>query len=233
MDKVGPICRTAEDCALVLAAICGKREGDLATVDRPFRFQSDLDLRKLKIAYLSDDAGLDEDDSGGGPDDVIKLLRSMGCDPKPVKFARVPEGIDMVLSVEAAAAFDAITRDGRVDTIPSSLWPGIFRESQFATGVGYVNAQRARVLTMAQIETDFADFDVVIASDRGSYLLFNTNLTGHPQLYVPFGTDSKGVARGVSLIGRLYDEGTILAVGSQIQRKNGHWKLRPNLSAVL
>lgn len=232
MDKAGPICRTAEDCAVVLGAICGADPNDLATVDRPFTFRPDIDLKKLKIGYLSDDKGLDEDDSGNGPDDAIKLLRKLGADPKPIKFTPVGDGIDMVLSVEAAAAFDEITRDGRVNTIKNSFWPDIFRQNQFATGVGYVQAQRARVLTMRKFEEELGDFDVIIASDRGSYLLFTTNLTGHPQLYIPFGVDGKGVNRGVSLIGRLYDEGTILGVGARIQQATDFWKKSPDLSKI-
>lgn len=229
MDKVGPICRTAEDAAMVLAAISGKDERDSCTVDRPFSFRPDIELRKLNIGYLDDDAALDEDDSGNGPDDALKLLRSLGADPKPIKFTRADEAVVTVLSIEAAAAFEDITRDGRVNSIQSSLWPGIFRAHQFATGVGYIQAMRARTRVMEQFEQELGGFDVIIASDRGSYLLFTTNLTGHPQLYVPFGLDKNGNGRGVSLIGRLYDEGTILGVGARIQAATEYWKLRPKL----
>lgn len=229
MDKVGPICRTAEDAAMVLAAICGRDDGDPCAVDRPFSFRPDVDLRKLKIGYLSDDSALDEDDSGNGPDDALKLLRSLGADPKPIKFTRADEAVVTVLSIEAAAAFEDITRDGRVNTIANSLWPGIFRAHQFATGVGYIQAMRARSLVMERFERELGDFDVIVASDRGSYLLFTTNLTGHPQLYVPFGLDKNGNGRGISLIGRLFDEGTILGVGAKIQAATDYWKLRPKL----
>lgn len=229
MDKVGPICRTAEDAAMVLAAVCGRDAADPCTVDRPFSFRPDIDLRKLRIGYLSDDAALDEDDSGNGPDDALKLLRSLGADPKPIKFTRADEAVVTVLSIEAAAAFEDITRDGRVNTISSSLWPGIFRAHQFATGVGYIQAMRARTKVMERFEQELGDFDVILASDRGSYLLFTTNLTGHPQLYVPFGVDKNGNGRGISLIGRLYDEGTILGVGARIQAATEYWKLRPKI----
>lgn len=229
MDKVGPICRTAEDAAMVLASICGRDTKDACTVDRPFSFRPDIDLRRLKIGYLSDDAALDEDDSGNGPDDALKLLKSLGADPKPIKFTRADEAVVTVLSIEAAAAFEDITRDGRVNTIANSLWPGIFRAHQFATGVGYIQAMRARTKVMEQFEAELGDFDVILASDRGSYLLFTTNLTGHPQLYVPFGVDKNGNGRGISLVGRLYDEGTVLGVGARIQAATQYWKLRPKI----
>lgn len=232
MDKVGPICRTAEDCALVLAAICGRDPHEISTVDRPFNYRHDLDLKKVKIASLADDAALDEDDSGGGPDDALKLLKSFGMNPVPLKITKVTPGVDLCLVVEAAAAFDEITLDGRVDTIKSSFWPALFRQHEFATGVGYVNAMRARSITMDTFEREYGDFDVILASDRGSHLLFTTNLTGHPQLYVPFGKDSKGASRGISLFGRLYDEGTILAIGQRIQNAMKFHRERPDLSKV-
>jgi Asp-tRNA(Asn)/Glu-tRNA(Gln) amidotransferase A subunit family amidase len=229
MDKVGPICRTAEDCALVLAAISGSDPRDNASVDRPFSYRPNLDLSKLKIGYLSDDRTLDEDDTGGGPDDALALIRKLGGKPQPIRFTQVPRGVDQVLSVEAAAAFDEITRDGRLDTIQNSLWPDIFRQNQFATGVSYVQAMRARTLVMRKFEEELADFDVIVTGDRGSYLLFTTNLTGHPQLYIPFGPDQRGAFRGVSLIGRLYDEGTILGVGARLQQETSFWRMRPEL----
>lgn len=229
MDKVGPICRTAQDCALVLAAIHGSDSRDSGSVDRPFKFRPEVDFKKLKIGYLSDDKGLDKDDTGNGPDDALKLLRELGANPMPIKFTQPADGIDNVLSVEAAAAFEEITRDRRVDTVSSSAWPAIFKNHQFCTGVGYIQAMRARTLLMQKFEEELGDFDLIVAADRGSYLLFITNLTGHPQLYVPFGVDKNKAPRGVSFIGRLYDEGTILAVGAQIQMKTDFWSLRPSL----
>lgn len=233
MDKVGPICRTAEDCAMVFAAIHGRDPRDNGTVDRPFRYRNDLDLSKLKIGYLSDDAGLDEDDTGSGPGEALALLRKLGAKPEPVKFTPSGAGVDRVLVVEAAAAFEEITRDGRVNEIQNSLWPAIFRENLFASGVAYVQAMRARTQMMRLFEDEFKDFDLIVTSDRGSYLLINTNLTGHPQVYIPFGANARGVNRGVSLIGRLYDEGTILAVAARLQRETDFWRLRPDLSKVL
>lgn len=232
MDKVGPICRTAQDAALVLAALHGSDPRDTGSVDRPFRFRPDFDLKRMKIGYLSDDKALDDDDSGGGPDDAIQLLRKLGADPKPIKFTQPGDGIDTLLSVEAAAAFEAITRNRSVDDIKNSLWPAIFKNHQFTTGVGYLQAMRARTLLMERFEKELGEYDAVIASDRGSYLLYITNLTGHPQLYIPWGLDKNKVARGISIIGRLYDEGTILSIGAQLQQSTGFWKDRPDLSKL-
>ncbi len=230
MDKVGPIARGAQDCALILPAIMGHDAGDVASVDRPFTFRPDLDLSKLKIGYIENDAALDEDDSGSGASSHLKLLKSLGADPRPIKITPPGDGIDMVLSVEAAAVFDELTRTGAVNSISASLWADIFRTHRFVPGVEFLQAMRARFLLMQQFEKELGDFDAIIASDRGSFLLFITNLTGHPQMYVPMGTNAKGVPRGLSIVGRLYDEGTILGMATRIQSATDYWKLRPQLS---
>jgi len=229
MDKIGPICRTAQDCAAVLAAIHGRDALDPTTVDRPLRFRPDLDLSKLKIGYLENDAALDEDDAGGLVGSHLDLLKSLGANPIPIKFTMPTNGIDTLLSVEASAAFEALTRTGEVNTIKNSLWPNIFRSHRFVPGVEYLQAMRARTLLMKQFERELGDFDAIIASDRGSYLLFITNLTGHPQLYVPQGLTARGAQRGLSIVGRLYDEGTILGIGARIQQKTDYWQLRPKI----
>ncbi len=221
MDKVGPICRTAQDCALVLAVLHGADSRDPSSVDRPLRFRADPDLAKLKIGYLESDTAVTED---------LALLRTLGANPLPIKISPAPQGIDGLLSVEAAAAFEAITRTGEVNTITSSLWPGIFRGNRFVPGVEYIQQMRARTLLMRRFEAELGDFDAIVASDRGSALLLITNLTGHPQLYIPMGLNARGVGRGLSVIGRLYDEGTILGIGTRVQEKTGFWKLRPKLT---
>lgn len=232
MDKIGPICRTAQDCAAVLSEIHGHDSRDPSTVDRPFRFRPDIDLSKLKIGYLENDAALDEDDAGGLVGSHLDVLRKLGAKPVPIKFTPPTNGIDTLLSVEAAAAFEELTRTGEVNTIKSSFWPDIFRSHRFVPGVEFIQSMRARTLLMRKFEEELGDFDAIIASDRGSYLLFITNLTGHPQLYVPQGLTARGAQRGLSIVGRLYDEGTILAIGARIQQATDYWKLRPDLSKL-
>lgn len=226
MDKIGPICRTAQDCALVLEAIHGADPRDPTSVDRPFKFRPDLDLSKLKIGYLEGDAGMSESPSH------LELLKSLGAKPVPVKFTPPYAGATTLLSVEAAAAFDELARTGEVNTITQSLWADIFRGHRFLPGVEYIEHMRARTLLMRTFEQELADYDAILASDRGSNLLLTTNLTGHPQLYIPMGTNSRGASRGLSIIGRLYDEGTILGIGARIQQATDFWKLRPDLTKV-
>lgn len=233
MDKVGPICRTAEDAALVLAAIHGKDPRDAASVDRPFRFRPLNDLSGLKIAVLGDAKPLEEGEDPTGITAALDAVRKLGGSPSSKSFTPADFAILVLLSVEAAAAFDDITRDGRVNTIPESGWPAIFRSHRLVPGVEYLQAMRARSLAMETFERELEDFDVVLAPDRAGYLLFNTNLTGHPQVYVPLGVNEKGQPMGVSVIGRLYDEGTALAVADAIQRQFDFHRLRPDPSAWL
>lgn len=231
MDKVGPICRTAEDCALVLAALHGHDPRDPASVDRPFRYRPAGELSKLKIGYLATER-LDDDDISEDVGQALDILVSKGANPKPVTFSRATRGVDELLSVEAAAAFDEITRDGRVDTIQQTFWPGIFRTARFVTGVDYVQCLRERSRVMARFEEEFGEFDLCVAPERGGHTLFTTNLTGHPQLFVPMGLNAAGRPIGVSLVGRLYDEGTILAVGDAIQRATRVFRERPSLAGL-
>lgn len=230
MDKAGPICRTAQDCALVLAAIHGADYRDSSSVDRPFRFRPDLDLSKLKIGYLESDTALTTAEAGDSLGSRLDLLKSLGARPVPVKITPATNGIDTLLSVEAAAAFDALTRSGDVNKISSSAWPDIFRGNRFVPGVEYIQEMRARTLLMRTFEEELLDFDAIVASDRGGFLLLMTNLTGHPQLYIPLGSNGRGNARGLSIVGRLYDEGTILGIGQRIQEKTRFWTQRPDLS---
>ena len=232
MDKVGALCRCAEDCALVLAAIHGSDGKDQMAVDYPLTYRPSLDLSKLKIGVMSSQ-GFDEDDVAKEIGPVGPLLQGMGARLKGVKFTPPVDGADEVLSIEAAAAFDEITRDGRVDSMKGSLWPPIFRAAELHSGVDYVQAMRARSQIMAKFEEEIAEFDLVVIPERAGDVLVTTNLTGHPQIFIPMGVNDQGRPIGVSLIGRLYDEGTILSVANMIQRATSVYRLRPDLSKIV
>ncbi len=230
MDKIGPICRQAEDCALVFAAICGGDSRDRSSVDRPFHFQPDIYLRGLTMGYIY---GPKEDPKELFlKSDYLKILSKMGARLEPVAFTPPAEGLLVVLEVEAASAFDKFTRDGRIHELKDSNWPESFRASRFVPGVEYLQAMRGRALLMDQFEAELGNLDIVVAPDRGGALLRTTNLTGHPQVLVPFGTDEKGNQRSVSFIGRLYEEDTLLAVASKFQYSNPYYKARPDLSVL-
>lgn len=232
MDKVGPIARTAEDCAIVFAVLCGADPKDPTAVDRPFNYRSIPDLSKLKVGILGADP-LDEDDVPNDLLPAIAALRTAGVKVKAIQLSPPPAGVDTVLTVEAAAAFDTLTRSGDVDLMKGSLWPPIFRAAMFTTGVDYVQALRRRTELMEKFEREFADFDLILAPERAGTALITTNLTGHPQLYMPMGLNKEGKPFGCSIIGRLYEEDQVLGAAHLIQQAINAHRLRPEMTEVL
>ncbi|MCW5941000.1 MAG: amidase [Fimbriimonadaceae bacterium] len=218
MDKVGTICREVEDCALVLAALHGSDPRDISAVDRPFHYRPDPDFKRLRIGVLGDVY-----------EECLAPLRATGAKLAPIAFDPLPEGVGVILGVEAAAAFDAFTRGDEIDQLRNSSWPLTYRSNRYVPAVEYLQAQRGRRLAMRSFEERFGDFDLFVAPERGGATLFVTNLTGHPQLLLPFGLDAQGRQRSVSFVGRLYDEATILACARVVQEATGFHKSHPNL----
>ncbi len=232
MDKAGPICRTAEDCMLVLAAIQGSDPRDPGTVDRPLLWSTDVDIAALKIGVLQTGQTPVDYDAAGEFDDHVKLLKGMGAKLKNVAFTQMPAGVSIDLAVESAAAFDDFTRGDAIDGLTNSSWPQTFRSHRYVPAVEYLQALRARTEVMRKFEEEFADFDLILAPGTGGFLLLNTNRTGHPQVYVPNGANAQGNGVGFSLFGRLFDEATICKLAWRIQQETGYYKLRPDLSKV-
>lgn len=226
MDKVGPICRSADCCALVLRAINGMDPADYTTREVPFAYPIDTPIH---IGYLAEETGLGDEDPADETREWLKVLRALGYRPDPIEVPRPIMAALFQLSVEAAAAFDEITRDGRVNEIKNSSWPGIFRAHRYVPAVEYLQAVRARSLVMEQFKESLYGYDMIAASGRGSHLLYTTNLTGHPQLYIPTGLDGQGRARGLSLIGQLWGEGPLCTVGKQVQDRLQIHRKRPEL----
>ena len=221
MDKVGPICREVEDCALVLAAIAGADSRDPSAVDRTFRYSPRKDLKGLKVGYYVD-----------GKDDSLKkhavaeALRKAGATVVPVTFAPVPDGVTNVLDAEYGSAFDEFTRGDKIDHLHNSEWPHYFRVSRFLPAVEYLQAHRARTLLMQTFEKEFGDLDAFIAQDV-SPTLVHTNLTGHPQIVVPQGDDGKGNSRAISITGRLYEEAKLIQIARAAQEGGNFHHLHP------
>lgn len=217
MDKVGPICREVEDCALVFAAICGEDANDSTAVNRSFVWRPHVDYCKLKVGFL---VGPEADLKGTAEMDkepFVVHLRKRGAKVRPVKFTSASAAVWTILEVEAASAFDALTRSTDLDTIQSSEWPASFRTSRFVPAVEYLQAQRLRSLMMRRFEDELGDLDMYASYGTGSYTLPLTNLTGHPQAIIPYGVNDKGQNHSVSLVGRLYGEDRLLAVAKMLQ----------------
>lgn len=213
MDKVGPICRGVEDCALVLNALYGPDGHDRTVTADPFHWEPRKPLKQLRIGILAKAFETFRDEDKTVYDQALADLKKAGIDAKPVELNDEDGGrLRYLLSAEAAAAFDDITRDGRVATLRGQAqndWPNSFRSSRFIPAVEYIRAQRARTLLCEKMDKFFADWDVIVAPPFP--MLTTTNLTGHPQVVMKCGF-AGGMPRSISFLSGLYDEGSALRV---------------------
>jgi Asp-tRNA(Asn)/Glu-tRNA(Gln) amidotransferase A subunit family amidase len=233
MDKVGPICRTAEDCAIILNIIRGKDNRDPCTVYAPFNYTSKLNVKNLRVGYLKINFEKNYDLKDNDSITLIKL-KDLGFNLVPVEFKPdVPlQDLSIILEAEAGAAFDLLTRNGDDDKMVKQTkdsWPNIFRASRFIPAVEYINANRLRTKLIRQVNDIMQKFDVLVVPslEDDSQLLFN--LTGHPCITFPNGFTSKGMPTSITFVGNLYAEGVILSAANQFQLATNFNKKHPSL----
>lgn len=223
MDKVGPICRSAEDCEIVLAAIYGKDPLDPTTNNVPFT-PSNGKVSNLKIAKLESDILSDsKTQRGKNVMAAVALLEkelNSSFDtlslPKNYPF-RV---FDIILRAEAGAFFEELVRSGAVDDMveqTSGSRANSLRQARFIPAVEYLQANRERRRLIEEIHQLFKNYDVIIAPSARSSQLQITNLTGHPVISIPTGFDEKGRPTSLTLIGNLYEEDKILQLAKYYQ----------------
>jgi Asp-tRNA(Asn)/Glu-tRNA(Gln) amidotransferase A subunit family amidase len=213
MDKIGPICRSALDCAIVLDAIRGTDTLDKHVRSAAFNYSAKTDIKKLKVGYLktafeSDYPNKERDEA------VLQVIRGLGVELIPVELPQnLPIGaLRIMLSAEAAAAFDDLTRTNIDDELTDqrrNAWPNSFRAARFIPAVDYINASRIRSDLIAAYHEKAKDFDVIISPSFASNQLLTTNLTGHPCLVVPNGFNNQGSPTSISFLGKLYGEAAI------------------------
>ena len=227
MDKLGPICRSVEDCALVLDAIRGADGRDLTTVDAPFDLDLASPVRSLRVGYLK--AAFDRERTTKRFDDAsLDAIRALGVTLSPVVLPDLPyDAMTLILSAEAAASFDRVTRlntDDRMARQTPDAWPNTFRSARFIPAVEYLNANRLRTQAIEQWRTLFANLDVIVAPTGGSSQLTATNLTGHPAVILPNGfrptsaSDSRRVPVSLTFLGDLYGEAKLCQLAGAYQR---------------
>jgi Asp-tRNA(Asn)/Glu-tRNA(Gln) amidotransferase A subunit family amidase len=221
MDKVGPICRSALDCGLVLQAIQGKDPGDPGTWDIPFHYETLPAVDDLRIGYL--DNLFDGERNRKNDSLTLETFRELGMDPTPVSLPEdIPsEALSLILSVEAAAAFDELTRSNRDDLLVRQdrhAWPNYFRQARMIPAVEYIQANRIRSLLIAEVNILFHEYDVIIAPTFGGDQMLITNLTGHPCLVMPNGFNEKGSPTSICLLGNLFEEGKLIEVARHYQK---------------
>ena len=232
MDKVGPMCRTAEDCALVFEAVHGASELDPASVTTPFLFERDPDLGSLRIGYTED-----------APQSFLRVLSGLGARLTPMRT--LPDGGSDQLGAESAAAFDYRIAPGGVEPtpLPESLTEeersrlGRFRDGRSIRAIDYVNEQRRRLLLMRRMAEAMEGFDLFVSGSGETRL---TNDTGHPAMVVPydFGVRNPDADAPTTmplttvLIGALYADDRIASVAHAYQQVTDWHLRRPDLSQI-
>ena len=286
MDKLGPICRAVEDCALVLEAIYGPDGADPSVKNAAFHWDATLDWRKLRVGYLKAEFEPKPEDQQQGAkeepaatpeeqkkrdeqkgrreagraraeydkkynDAALAKLKEMGVNLIPVELPKYPyQSMVTMLTAEAAAAFDELTRNGRDKLLTAQKpfdWPNSFRSARFIPAIEYIQASRARRLAMNAVAKMFDGYDVIVAP-TGSDQLRITNLTGHPAVILPNGfrgddapkpstddpgdfqnTGGPGTSVSLTFLGNLYGEARLLAFARAYQDATGFHRKHPKL----
>ncbi|MEQ9304223.1 MAG: amidase [Marinoscillum sp.] len=223
MDKFGPICRNATDLALVFDAIYGPDGKDLEVVyNHPFNYSYTVaKAKKMRVGYLND---LFETTDYNRANDslMLELLRAEGVQliPKSLPEDVPVESHGFILSAEAAAAFDNLTRSGADDQLTRQIanaWPNVFRASRLIPAVEYIQANRLRYELTQSLNEVMKDIDVLLCPSFGGNQLLMTNLTGHPCVVIPDGSYAGGSPGSITLLGNHFDEASILVFARYMQ----------------
>lgn len=242
LDKLGPMTRSVEDAMLVLAAINGADTMDAASVDVPLAFDAGARVAGLKIGYFAD--WMKEAPAVDVDRAALDMAVKAGMRAVPVSLPDWPyQSLNTVLFAEAAAAFESWTLDGRMDHLRVQVpdaWPNLLRQARFLSAVDFVQADRLRRTVALEMARIFKEVDVLLVPSLRDEMLTISNFTGHPSLTLRTGTVEVSQARsdwapdpahpaptfatprrvphGVTLIGRLFDEGVMASVGLALER---------------
>lgn len=228
MDKIGPITRSATDAGIVLSAIAHYDPRDGHAIEAGFQFElPDATPPKLKVGYFKSaferDYGFHHQDSV-----ALQTLRSLGYELVPIELPAAPD-IGFILSVEAAAAFESLTRSSKDDELTRQIrnaWPNVFRAAHFVPAVAYVQGNRQRRQLMEAMEEVFTEIDVYVNPSWGSPSLFITNMTGHPSLTVPNGM-REGTPTSITFTGKLFREQDLVNLGAAFQQATSFDEAHP------
>lgn len=222
MDKIGPLCRSVLDCALVFDAIRGADDLDRATRAAAFNFDAKTNIKRLKIGYFKNwfevkYSAHDNDQKS------LEVLKSLGVELVPVEWdSKIPiTAVRLMLTAEAAASFDELTRSNRDSLLTDQrkwAWPNTFRAARFIPAVEYINASRLRQALIQEFYEKTKNFDVIVTPSFGGSQLLTTNLTGNPCVVVPNGFNDKGSPTSISFIGNLFGEAGLISLAHAYQQ---------------
>ena len=228
MDKVGPICRSALDAAIVFDAIRGSDGKDATVIDRPFAIPQNASVKGMKVGVLR---GRWQNSDEFAP--FFEDLKALGVELVEISLPRFPvNDLTFVLQVEGAAAFDELTRSGRDAELVRQIrnaWPNVFRSSRLIPAVEYIQANRIRTQLMRAYDKALAKCDVLVHPPYTGGILAASNLTGHPTFCAPYGQRRDGAPSCVCFTGQLADESRLLALVTAWQRRTKHHHRHPKL----
>ncbi len=231
MDKLGPLCRHAEDCALVLDGIQGPDNLDRTVRQVPFRWDGEAGLDGIRVGRLT--GAFDADGPTGDLDRaVLEVLEGLGAELVEVGLPDdLPLGaLRIILNAEAAASFDSLTRSGRDALMvrqEEGSWPNLFRSARMIPAVEYLQANRLRTILLGRLEQAWAGVDVLVAPPFAGSLLLATNLSGHPAVVARHGFEDSRNPGAITFVGGLWKDGEALAVAHAFQRATSHHLERP------
>ncbi len=257
LDKVGPICRSVEDCALVLAAINGADPADRGSIGAAFNFDAGAGIGGLRLGYLPD--AFADKEATDVDRAALEAAKSLGIEVVEVRLPDLPYASLMsILYAEAAAAFEDLTLSNRDDELvwqEKGAWPNAFRKARFLSAVDHVQADRLRYRVMEAVNGVFREVDALIGPFMTGPMLIASNFTGHPCLhlragFLHVGTRSDpslahgkleiggetGTARlfevpqGISLWAGLFDEGRLCNLGLALELALGVADRRPGFA---
>ncbi len=250
-DKLGPMARSVQDTILVLQAISGPDPGDVASVPSKLAFDANADITRLRVGYIP--AWMKEAPATDVDRAALETVRKLGMKPVEVSLPDWPyDSLNIILFAEAAAAFEELTLNGKLDELKMQTpdaWPNTFRQSRFLSAVDFVQADRLRRKVAIEMDRVFSEVDLLLVPSLRDEFLVITNFTGHPSLTLRAGFVEVSEARsdwapdpnhplpkfapprrvpyGVTLVGRLFEEGTLAEAGIAMERAFNVAALRP------
>jgi Asp-tRNA(Asn)/Glu-tRNA(Gln) amidotransferase A subunit family amidase len=251
LDKLGPMTRYVEDAILVLHAISGPDPGDVASVPSHLDYNAGASVKGLRVGYFP--KWMNENPATPVDRAALETVKKLGMVPVEVDIPNWPYGcLNLILFAEGAASFEELTLSGGLNQLKAQVpdaWPNIFREARFLSAVDFVQADRLRRKVAQEMARLFSEVDLLLVPSLRDEMLTITNFTGHPSLTLRAGfvevakarsdwapdphnpmptfSPPRRVPHGVTLIGRLFDEGTIGAVGVALERSFGVVDERP------
>jgi Asp-tRNA(Asn)/Glu-tRNA(Gln) amidotransferase A subunit family amidase len=251
LDKLGPMTRSVEDAMLVLQAISGPDAGDVSCVSSKLDFDAGATVEGLRVGYFP--GWMKENPATEVDRAALDAVKKLGMVPVEVSIPDWPyDSLDLILFAEAAAAFEDLTLSGGLNQLKVQVpdaWPNIFRQTRFLSAVDFVQADRLRRKVAVEMARVFSEVDLLLVPSLRDEMLTITNFTGHPSLTLRAGfvdvsearsdwapdpsaplpkfSPPRRVPHGVTLIGRLFDEGTLGRAGIALERTFGVAGERP------